>query len=641
MEIAALAQLVLSVIVPQSDPRELLAGRVLDAAGAPVAGARVTLVHRPVALAREYGKLDHRESTTDERGRFRVEVLRGRPYSAFASWGGPEAPVVSACMENAVGGSSPTLREQAAAIVPLRVAIHGLDAWEELGPFGFRAVPYTVQPWTVPLFRAEDGSLLLPPLPGTGCTLEVLTREGEVLFGAWLTHGRQARVGIENREPGSSAGLQLLHVPPPLAIPLEVVAAGAGTPIAGAEIRVRSNWYAHSLPTWASMRALTTSDAWRRVGISDAEGRATVRVPVEGRLQERGSKAHCCFWISSPGRANAFAGWTNGHAYRDSEFLEHDAWPVRVGLHEAEPVRGRVTLDGRTPLTFAPVLLFGDVRVRDREGHTYWNAPLAVARTDEQGRFRFEDFGLGRSPLRIAIPTDEDGVRRQLAPPGAALPTFLTPFLQAGVLSADGQEPIPRDLGEAVLGAKEPLRIEVTDQRGSPVRGATVHLVPARFADSGTAAQSAMTGGDGRCTQFAIDGEATLMAIHPEIGFALLSVGERRELSMPLEPFAVLEGQVLDAERQPVAGALVYDAGTIRSRGGGTHSLRSLLGESLMRTRTDAEGRFRLRYVPDPERICALVVIGFARAGMTPRARLEFDCSPGASREPLEVVLGQ
>src|SRR5262249_54871257 len=67
--------------------RQPLLGRVVDQAGAPVAGANVTLVEDDADLA-GIDPVDVVEGTTDDKGRFVAQALRGVRYTALAV--GPE-----------------------------------------------------------------------------------------------------------------------------------------------------------------------------------------------------------------------------------------------------------------------------------------------------------------------------------------------------------------------------------------------------------------------------------------------------------------------------------------------------------------------------------------------------------------------
>src|SRR5262245_46226815 len=65
-------------------------GEVRDAGGRPWVSAEVVLRSRPLPGDAEAGECDEVTAKVDERGRFRADILRGRPYSAWA-WTAPEA----------------------------------------------------------------------------------------------------------------------------------------------------------------------------------------------------------------------------------------------------------------------------------------------------------------------------------------------------------------------------------------------------------------------------------------------------------------------------------------------------------------------------------------------------------------------
>jgi hypothetical protein len=617
----------------QSVPRASVAGEVLGADGEPVADARVALVHRPIGWCAEYGDVDVARAVTDAKGRFRAEVLPARPYSAFATWQAGGAPATTAALEHVASGAFVQLRQQREAVVAVTVQVDGLAAWADDGPLGFRVVPRIAHLWPIPLTPAADGTLALPTLPGTSALLEVATAAGHTLFSTWVGHDR-AR--------------QVVRLPPPVAIPLAIVDAATGAPVAGAEIALRSSWLAYGVAVPWLDSVQYSREYWRPVGTTDAEGRATVRVPADAGPWPVQERTHIAFAVRAASYATAFGGWTHDGAFWDGRSRAENPNPLRIALHAQRPLTGRVTLDGAAPAAGLPVVLWTDVVVGNENGGggSSWDAPVQLATTDAQGAFRFPAAASGTERFRVGVVLDAPAARQRLSVDGLAPMLLAAPF----------GEPVPvggrarvgaRELGAASLGAEVPLVVRVVDATESPLRGVEVFLLPATGPSDGIAIHNT-TDGAGRCLLLGAREGQHLVALAPGVGSVIARVDGTKEQRIRIVPFAVAEGTVRRADGSPAGGAEVYSSGS-RSRtvfGKTTpaelavRAIAERLSDHVARCRCADDGRFRLPFVPMPGAALRVHAVAGDDAGReTATAWIESD--PAAPAAPVDIRLAR
>ncbi|MFN3243556.1 MAG: carboxypeptidase-like regulatory domain-containing protein [Planctomycetota bacterium] len=241
-------------LVPQGGVKT--AGTVVDVDGSPVANAQVTFLSRQIPRAL-HGVEDRRVATTDERGRYRVELAKETSYSAWATWPERATDVV----EGVMGGSFLGLRG-----VPgtgsYEVRIDGIDAWPDHAEFTVRALVGASNVDFVPCEREGDGFRVPPLPPMTVRAIEVLDPRGEIV----------AVGSAQNTQDGYTFAMS-----PPVEFPIEVVDA-QGAPVAGAEVRwhIRNYWYSAD-DTLAFMQRFRSPCPV--VARTDADGEADVRVP--------------------------------------------------------------------------------------------------------------------------------------------------------------------------------------------------------------------------------------------------------------------------------------------------------------------------------------------------------------------------
>lgn len=159
---------------PDQRPRAKAFGIVRAIDGRPWPGATVHLLSRTVPSTEGAGGVDEVVVRSDARGRFRANVLTGRPYTVWARGEPREGryPVTNV-VEN-VFPSVPVVLRGKSLVPVLRLAVLGLDAWREGGPLRCRLVAETANVVVRELALDEHGVGVAPPLPLDTVVLEVL-----------------------------------------------------------------------------------------------------------------------------------------------------------------------------------------------------------------------------------------------------------------------------------------------------------------------------------------------------------------------------------------------------------------------------------------------------------------------------------
>lgn len=123
-------------------PRAKALGEVRNKGGKAWAEAKVFLVSWPVSGNIHVGSADTLEIRTDERGRFRAQILEGRYYTVWAQ-GKPDPDGnlrVSNVAEQVIPQVPVLLKERKELVAPQKVRIEGLDKWADHKPFRGRVV---------------------------------------------------------------------------------------------------------------------------------------------------------------------------------------------------------------------------------------------------------------------------------------------------------------------------------------------------------------------------------------------------------------------------------------------------------------------------------------------------------------------
>jgi hypothetical protein len=584
------------------DEEGKLVGRVVDSAGAGIAGAEIVAYLRPVE-AREY-LLDHayREEKTkvaaarsNEKGEFTFDLPTGRPHELRA---------------RAVGFAE-ALAEDAMVGIPVTITLHraaAIDGTVTRKPAGTpvagaRVIVLGGEERTWEGVTDEAGKFDVEGLDAGQMTLQVIpedampvTQELELQEGERLVH----RVALE-------AGFVVTG---------EVRDAVTGAPIAGAEV---SSWsfYAKTVRTDASGQ-------YTLAGLRAEPGRLAARAAGHGRFEQMivpvtGEVLRADFDLartrSARGRVVARDGspvagaYVAAYAYAyddDAKLPRDDLISTRSGddghfeladlrpdLPHALVVRrmryGTLIVD--MPDVETAVIELGDVVLapgatlhgvvvaangRPQEGARVWIRPEAISSsnasvletrsvaTDAHGGFLFRDLAAGSHALRVVKE-------------GAPVQEKTT------VRLAEGE--VRKGL-KIVLGGGLPLEGRVVDSLGAAIAAARIQLTPVW--KDGPSVMTAESADDGTFSFVGLpDGAYTLTARRE--GFVDTTIGGvsagAKPITVQLPRAADVQGVFRGADETPFARALVvaFDA----------------QGKRVAADRTDSLGHFRLGVAVD------------------------------------------
>lgn len=240
--------------------RRPLVGRVIDAAGAPLARATVTLAWSPPG-GEECGPGDVVTAATDERGRFVARVFGREGYSVWAVQATPGGePRASIVHNHVAAGTDVELRVEHAAPCT-GIVLEGAEPYADLGPLRVQVAPRAANLAWFDL-AAND---VTPLLPSIGLIV-VRDRQGDVLCARTLPDGHRGPLTVK--------------LPPPQTIDLRI-AGPERKPVASAIVL-------HASASLSTLLRLETPfepapiEAWRRCGRSDDAGLARVTFVPRG-----------------------------------------------------------------------------------------------------------------------------------------------------------------------------------------------------------------------------------------------------------------------------------------------------------------------------------------------------------------------
>jgi hypothetical protein len=309
--LAAIAVVACTAALP-AQHRQPLVGRVLDASGATVAGAQVTLVWSPPG-GLDGGDPDVVECTTDDRGRFVARLLRQECYSAWATDGQSRASGVA---EGVAAGGELQLRLDGPAARP-RVRLVGVDAWAAAGPLHVE----------VAMLAANI----------VGFALDANTTSRLMPCGSGLAIVRDATNGVLCvQRIGWTDQSGPLHVNLPLTLTMQVLALDpTGEPVAGATVRHAAASEPSLLMLSGAMFYRPDYRAWRTAGITGKDGTTTIVAP-------RSDGYPGLLTVRAPGMAECLIQMPN------------PVGSITIGLERAARLR---VCGGGTPLRDAEILL--------------------------------------------------------------------------------------------------------------------------------------------------------------------------------------------------------------------------------------------------------------------------------------------
>jgi hypothetical protein len=255
---AALGLLLSAAAALPAQERKALVGRVLDATGAPLPGATVTLAWSPPG-GEDCGPTDVVKAVTDERGRFVAKVLAQESYSAWAVLPLPDGTraKATAVADQVAAGADLELRCDR-EVVPHILNLEGASAYAGIGPLRLQVAP-----------RAGNLALFDVTVSGEAAFLPSV--------GLIVVRDQQGGVLFARGTPDATPGTFVFRLPPATTLNVRVLGPDR-KPLAGASIR-------HCAGNLSTMLAPETPFAppqvyaWRICGTTGADGGAQVLVP--------------------------------------------------------------------------------------------------------------------------------------------------------------------------------------------------------------------------------------------------------------------------------------------------------------------------------------------------------------------------
>ena len=411
-------------------------GRVLDAAGRPVAGATVlfaatTAPHAAIAGA------DVLTTSTAVDGSFRVLGLLGHAYAVGAiSRSGPAGALAASPLAlTTAAGDFVTLRLGTPS-GGQRLRVTGREAWRPLVQTRLRFTLLHAPGLQAEVELDADGSADRPALPVDDLAVEFLDAAGETL------------AAIQVATPAAQD--LVLVMPPPRRLRVSVVD-GGGKAVAGATIAARTLMARHSSGDriGASLR-----EAWRTLGSTDVAGKLDARVAASEEWLQ-------VFTARYPGAATAVAAFVGQRPVDARRAATAEPGELHFVLVDEKPLTGRLLQDARTPLAGAAAWLEATYPLPLPQGGSVQVPLLFAVRTEEHGAFR-----VGGLPDVFTTP-------RLLASPALPRPAGLQlpPILAEAAGQVTALEPV-------VLAQLPRLELQVLRADGGPAEGAAVVIVP-------------------------------------------------------------------------------------------------------------------------------------------------------------------
>jgi len=332
-------------------PRGKALGEVRDKDRKPWVGVKVLLVSWPVPDNLRVGSPDTVETRTDERGKFRAQILEGRTYSVWAE--GERGDDGSLRVSNVAGQVIPQvpvlLKERKEAVSGRTVRLEGLEKWEGYKPLRFRLVD-AAGPRVLSLQVGDGGECKLPPVIGVRATLEVL---------ATGPHGdiRVAEVTMlwDSKKE--------ITVPRPATVRFAIWDINTEKPVEGARIYPKH------------------ADSGTLLGVTDKNGLAEVVIPNKNR------RSYGRFFVVAPGRA--VAPCQHGES-KNTEFKKaHKGKKVNYHAHmgEGHKLKGRVLFAPDKPASHLTLVVQGSAMHYTKKNSRSLAGCDRVFRTDSEGRF--------------------------------------------------------------------------------------------------------------------------------------------------------------------------------------------------------------------------------------------------------------
>lgn len=543
--------------------------RVCDAAGAPVAGAEVTLAAGASYTGCADG--DFARGTTGPDGRARLQILATLDYTAWAISKEKDRAITTG--NSPIGSPVTELRfASPAAAAVVGFAVRGTEAWKDAGPLRLEVITAGrgIVVYSGPL--TGDGNVVLPPSPGALAVVRVFAGEACVYDGTSMLAG----------------GLEL---PPPQKVPVTAVDE-AGKPVAGVSLfRVHTQYFGGEGPFPIPPR----SDRLP-AGTTGADGRAVVLVASSKDPLTAGGYPPFLVIAAKGGCRETYCA-AGQSLVLDGELAEEGSAKegLRLTMIAREPQVVRISAaEGTRP---ARILGFGMRTVPVQKQSFTTTEEVQSFVVDEAGgvwvpaqagQHQWRAFVVPWTPPQLAA---DDPFRRVVVP---------RPLVVSG---AGFTKSASLDLTKVAL-----LRLQVLDATAGPAAGATVLWVPRQGKELLDAqfCPRATTDSAGRVLLPVLPPGGLVVVVHGD-AFAKMAIDSEKlkdPVVLSVQPMERMKVRVVDGEGAPIAGARFSTHGASWF-GGGDEEQQFLtnLGYQLDewqigRARTDKDGRAELPLLP-------------------------------------------
>ncbi|MCA8968169.1 MAG: carboxypeptidase regulatory-like domain-containing protein [Planctomycetes bacterium] len=565
--------------------RTTLRGSLRDAAGAVVEGATVEAWYSPRlsdSMPFTSGIEDVVTTKTDDRGHFRLTLLRGTVYSVAAYWTTPDGEHRQSSIVDTMGDRVLSLEQsEEASGQRLDVRVRG-----DRVVFGVRGELRA----TVFVDAANSRRIATKPIVGTDPVLFDVPFTAEHSVVKVLLEDAIGPISIHaQRMPKTRKNFDirvLLTLPTGPPVHFRVVDT-AGKPIASA--------------TLVSRARLTESAPWRPHATTDEDGRATLRSIAD-------FDKHWVVCARATGYRDAIAfrnvtsGQVGGQTITDWDIDR----TIVLTMTPGPPVIGRILDEHGRGVPGVPVAATYDITKPHGMGRT-----CTVTSTDHEGRFRYEPAANTDSLRLVAVlpPAEHSRLTRD----AVACPSPRIDLVAPGP-NDDGRTPVV-DFGTATL-----RTIQIRGPGGQPAPGAAIVTLSDRF-DSLVDAMARSPRADkrGYVAFYSFGGpmaktprdnsdvspHESVFAILEGIGWSEIRRSETASSAttrIQLEPFTRREVVVVDEERRPVAGVWTNANVSMRSGERDATLQHFLVGASFLglRQKSDSDGRMVLWSVDRP-----------------------------------------
>ncbi|MCA8970414.1 MAG: carboxypeptidase regulatory-like domain-containing protein [Planctomycetes bacterium] len=665
---AATSISLLALAAAQSEParaeRSAILGRVSMLDGKPWVNAEVHFFSRPLG-AIGFGAPDHVRCKSDERGRFRAQLISGREYSAWAIGTGDDAHEASLVAEGVYAGIPVRLEQDPFPRPATRLRIRAAKEYgERLDGFRIRFVAPMRNQWTVEV-PIEGRECMVPTLPGRIAIAEVLDEKRRPIlvyrflltldeaygdFGATKKGWRDKFAEAMAREQSLSMirsgrvrnfPLQILA---PLRKSVRVMTTEDSKPVPGARISGRVQYSTSSVRLeYETTRRVT----WVELGVTGEDGSAVLDIPdavlrttywndVVLNAQKDGFAATQLI-VKDVARESPASRISKILKQREDEEAKPDApLEFRLAPVPALTLRLRAADGSRSSVANRVLRLIATKNMNDNVDEV-WSFTTLQQRveTDADGRFTIPGLLPERQfVLQMAVDAallGDLGITDAPAP----MPTAL-------LFVKDSSELESRDIELASLRC---IDLEVTRPDGSPASGARAVLLPAWTERLWDLAGTELTlssladrrgrvrfvAGRGACELVFIDEESKSFA-HVEVSAAGAQREPRIARAVRLRPMQEYSGVVLDSKNRPVAGAHLDLSG--QTQGIENTALAEFVSDTIKtHIESDSEGRFVFHVLP-------IQLSELEIAAMTPDLGhdVELQFAPGTTgRKDLEI----